>query len=43
VVKVPFEGEETIPEKVIVSQLSASVAPERRFREPVPSSEIVST
>lgn len=43
VVNDPLLGHEIIPENVIVSPVSVSVAPERRFRDPVLSSEIVST
>ena len=38
-----FEGPEIIPEKVMVSQASGSVAPERRSRDHVPSSAMVRT
>ena len=38
VVNDPFDGPEIIPENVIVSQASESVAPERRLSDPVLSS-----
>ena len=40
-VKVPFEGAVRIPENEIVSPISASVAPERKFRLSVLSSAMV--
>ena len=41
VVMVPFEVARMSPENVMVSPISASVAPERRLRAPVLSSAIV--